>query len=90
MFVVVVIAYGLMFNISYCIINVTLLIIAPQLSSGWDQPVGSLVVTVKELLAKPQLIMDQWFHLDGASPDSQLLLRAELKVMTHETLRGRA
>uniref|UniRef100_A0A671Y6W1 Extended synaptotagmin 1 n=1 Tax=Sparus aurata TaxID=8175 RepID=A0A671Y6W1_SPAAU len=40
----------------------------------------SLVVTVKELLAEPQLVLDQWFHLDGASPESQLLLRAELKV----------
>uniref|UniRef100_A0A4W6FE11 Extended synaptotagmin-like protein 1b n=1 Tax=Lates calcarifer TaxID=8187 RepID=A0A4W6FE11_LATCA len=47
---------------------------------GWDQPMGSLVVTVKELLAEPQLVLDQWFHLDGASPESQILLRAELKV----------
>uniref|UniRef100_A0A8C4HST7 Extended synaptotagmin-like protein 1b n=1 Tax=Dicentrarchus labrax TaxID=13489 RepID=A0A8C4HST7_DICLA len=50
------------------------------LSSGWDQPMGSLVVPVKELLAEPQLVLDQWFHLDGASPESQILLRAELKV----------
>lgn len=41
---------------------------------------GSLVVPVKELLAEPQLVLDQWFHLDGASPESQILLRAELKV----------
>lgn len=41
---------------------------------------GSLVVTVKELLAEPRLVMDQWFHLDGASAESQILLRAELKV----------
>uniref|UniRef100_A0A4W6FC36 Extended synaptotagmin-like protein 1b n=1 Tax=Lates calcarifer TaxID=8187 RepID=A0A4W6FC36_LATCA len=54
--------------------------LALQLSSGWDQPMGSLVVTVKELLAEPQLVLDQWFHLDGASPESQILLRAELKV----------
>lgn len=51
-----------------------------QLSSGWDQPMGSLVVPVKELLAEPQLVLDQWFHLDGASPESQILLRTELKV----------
>lgn len=51
-----------------------------QLSSGWDQPMGSLVVPVRELLAEPQLVLDQWFHLDGASPESQILLRAELKV----------
>ena len=52
-----------------------------QLSSGWDQPMGSLVVPVREMLAEPQLILDQWFHLDGASPESQILLRAELKVL---------
>ncbi len=47
---------------------------------------GSLVVTVKELLAEPHLVLDQWFHLDGATPESQILLRAELKVreQTHQ------
>lgn len=53
---------------------------ALQLSSGWDQPMGSLVVPMKNLLAEPQLVLDQWFHLDGASPESHILLRAELKV----------
>uniref|UniRef100_A0A665X934 Extended synaptotagmin-like protein 1b n=1 Tax=Echeneis naucrates TaxID=173247 RepID=A0A665X934_ECHNA len=48
---------------------------------GWDQPMGSLVVTLKELLAEPQLVLDQWFHLDGALPESHILLRAELKVI---------
>ncbi|XP_061641024.1 extended synaptotagmin-1 isoform X2 [Phyllopteryx taeniolatus] len=52
-----------------------------KLSSGWDQPMGSLVVCVRELLAHPQLVLDQWFHLDGATPDSQILLRLELKVL---------
>ncbi|XP_070814793.1 extended synaptotagmin-1 [Chaetodon trifascialis] len=52
-----------------------------KLSSGWDQPMGSLVVTIKELLAEPQLVLDKWFHLDGASPESQILLRAELKIL---------
>lgn len=41
---------------------------------------GSLVLPVKNLLEEPQLLTDQWFHLDGALPDSQVLLRAELKV----------
>lgn len=41
---------------------------------------GSLVLPVKNLLAEPQLLTDQWFHLDGALPESQVLLRAELKV----------
>ncbi|XP_034536870.1 extended synaptotagmin-1 isoform X2 [Notolabrus celidotus] len=52
-----------------------------KLSSGWDQPMGSLVVAAKELLAEPQLVLDQWFYLDGASPESQILLRAELKIL---------
>uniref|UniRef100_A0A674AJ88 Extended synaptotagmin-1-like n=1 Tax=Salmo trutta TaxID=8032 RepID=A0A674AJ88_SALTR len=41
---------------------------------------GSLVVPIRELLSEPDLVLDQWLHLDGASPDSQILLRAELKV----------
>lgn len=52
-----------------------------KLSSGWDQPMGSLVVTMNELLAEPQLVLDQWFPLDGAAPESQILLRAELKIL---------
>uniref|UniRef100_A0A3B5RC51 Extended synaptotagmin 1 n=1 Tax=Xiphophorus maculatus TaxID=8083 RepID=A0A3B5RC51_XIPMA len=51
-------------------------------------PMGSLVITIKELLAAPQLVLDQWFHLDGALPDSQILLRAELKVRTYIKLYG--
>uniref|UniRef100_A0A8D0AU95 Extended synaptotagmin 1 n=1 Tax=Sander lucioperca TaxID=283035 RepID=A0A8D0AU95_SANLU len=35
---------------------------------------------ISELLSEPELVLDQWFHLDGASPESQVLLRAELKV----------
>lgn len=41
---------------------------------------GSLVLPVKLLLVEPQLALDQWFHLDGALAESQILLRAELKV----------
>ncbi|CAJ1051129.1 extended synaptotagmin-1 isoform X2 [Xyrichtys novacula] len=52
-----------------------------KLSSGWDQPMGSLVITMKELLAEPQLVLDQWFCLDGAQPYSQILLRAELRIL---------
>uniref|UniRef100_A0A8D3EAI6 Extended synaptotagmin-1-like n=1 Tax=Scophthalmus maximus TaxID=52904 RepID=A0A8D3EAI6_SCOMX len=62
--------------------------LALQLSSGWDQPMGSLVVPVKELLAEPHLVLDQWFHLDGAAPESQILLRAELKVRMQTHLAG--
>lgn len=52
-----------------------------QLSHNWALPVGSLVVPVKQLLSEPGLILDQWLNLDGASPESQVLLRAELKVL---------
>lgn len=52
-----------------------------QLSHSWALPIGSLVVPVKQLLSEPELILDQWLHLDGASPESQILLRAELKVL---------
>lgn len=51
-----------------------------QLSSAWDQPMGSLVLPIRELLSKPDLLMDQWLNLDGASKKSQILLRAQLKV----------
>ncbi|KAL0978296.1 hypothetical protein UPYG_G00168550 [Umbra pygmaea] len=52
-----------------------------KLSSAWDQALGSLVVPIRELLSKPDLVLDQWLSLDGASPDSQILLRAELKIL---------
>ncbi|XP_050930736.1 extended synaptotagmin-1 isoform X1 [Lates calcarifer] len=52
-----------------------------KLSSAWDQPMGSLVVPVRELLSQPQLVLDQWMHLDGALPESEILLRAELKIL---------
>ncbi|TMS19771.1 Extended synaptotagmin-1 [Larimichthys crocea] len=32
-------------------------------------------------LAEPELVLDQWFHLDGALPESHILLRAELKIL---------
>lgn len=44
---------------------------------------GALVLPVRELLCAPQLVLDQWMHLDGALPDSEILLRAELKVREH-------
>lgn len=41
---------------------------------------GALVVPVRQLLSKPQLVLDEWMPLDGALADSEILLRAELKV----------
>lgn len=58
----------------------TLCIVFLQLSHSWTLPIGSLVVPIRELLSESELVLDQWFHLDGASPESQVLLRAELKV----------
>lgn len=34
---------------------------------------------------EPGLVLDRWFTLDGALPESQLLLRATLKVPTGHT-----
>uniref|UniRef100_A0A672LB93 Extended synaptotagmin 1 n=1 Tax=Sinocyclocheilus grahami TaxID=75366 RepID=A0A672LB93_SINGR len=44
---------------------------------------GSLVLPVRELLDEKDLVLDRWFSLDGAMPESQILLRAELKVRNH-------
>ncbi|XP_063070881.1 extended synaptotagmin-1 [Engraulis encrasicolus] len=52
-----------------------------KLSSNWEQAIGSLVLPVRELLSQPELVLDQWFRLDGASDDTQILLRAELKIL---------
>uniref|UniRef100_A0A8C2K141 Extended synaptotagmin-like protein 1b n=1 Tax=Cyprinus carpio TaxID=7962 RepID=A0A8C2K141_CYPCA len=44
-----------------------------------------LVVKVREskqeLLSEPDLMLDQWLDLDGASPQSQILLRAQFKLV---------
>uniref|UniRef100_A0A8C1K316 Extended synaptotagmin-like protein 1a n=1 Tax=Cyprinus carpio TaxID=7962 RepID=A0A8C1K316_CYPCA len=44
---------------------------------------GSLVLPVRELLDQKDLVLDRWFSLDEAMPESQILLRAELKVRNH-------
>lgn len=51
---------------------------------------GSVVVPVRELLSEPQLVLDQWMPLDGALPESKILLRTELKVgqNTHTATHG--
>uniref|UniRef100_A0A8B9JF91 Extended synaptotagmin-like protein 1b n=1 Tax=Astyanax mexicanus TaxID=7994 RepID=A0A8B9JF91_ASTMX len=51
-----------------------------KLSHCWDFSLGSVVIPVRELLCQPDLLLDQWLNLDGASPGSQILLRAQLKV----------
>uniref|UniRef100_A0A8C9T617 Extended synaptotagmin 1 n=1 Tax=Scleropages formosus TaxID=113540 RepID=A0A8C9T617_SCLFO len=53
---------------------------ALQLFHTGDQPTGSLILPVRELLKEPDLVLDRWLSLDGVPPESQILLRAELKV----------
>uniref|UniRef100_A0A8C9RWJ1 Extended synaptotagmin 1 n=1 Tax=Scleropages formosus TaxID=113540 RepID=A0A8C9RWJ1_SCLFO len=55
-------------------------ILVVKLSHNWTQSLGSLFFRVRELLSEPGLVLDQWLSIDGASVESQILLRAELKV----------
>ncbi|KAI4876327.1 hypothetical protein NFI96_027863 [Prochilodus magdalenae] len=52
-----------------------------KLSHGWGMPLGAVVLSVKEILAEQALVLDRWLTLDGALPESQLLIRAELKLL---------
>uniref|UniRef100_A0A672S540 Extended synaptotagmin-1-like n=1 Tax=Sinocyclocheilus grahami TaxID=75366 RepID=A0A672S540_SINGR len=54
-----------------------------KLSHSWGQALGSLVLPARELLDEKDLVLDRWLSLDGAMPESQILLRAELKVRNH-------
>uniref|UniRef100_A0A8C1L1C2 Extended synaptotagmin-like protein 1b n=1 Tax=Cyprinus carpio TaxID=7962 RepID=A0A8C1L1C2_CYPCA len=65
----------------FLIHNPTEEILIIKLSSAFEQPLGSVVLPIRELLSKPDLLMDQWFSLDGAGPDSQILLRTQLKIL---------
>ncbi|KAA0707115.1 Extended synaptotagmin-1 [Triplophysa tibetana] len=56
-------------------------ILVVKLSHSWGQPLGALVLPVRELLDEKDLVLDHWFTLDGAMPESEILLRAELKVL---------
>uniref|UniRef100_A0A8C1DF94 Extended synaptotagmin-like protein 1b n=1 Tax=Cyprinus carpio carpio TaxID=630221 RepID=A0A8C1DF94_CYPCA len=56
-----------------------------QLTHNWDFSLGFVVIPVRELLSEPDLMLDQWLDLDGASPQSQILLRAQLKVEHTQT-----
>ncbi|XP_051516251.1 extended synaptotagmin-1-like isoform X1 [Myxocyprinus asiaticus] len=52
-----------------------------KLSHSWGQALGALVFPVRELLVEKDLLLDRWFSLDGAMPESQILLRAEVKLL---------
>uniref|UniRef100_A0A3B4WTY7 Extended synaptotagmin 1 n=1 Tax=Seriola lalandi dorsalis TaxID=1841481 RepID=A0A3B4WTY7_SERLL len=50
-----------------------------KLSHSWGQALGSLTLPLREVLVEPGLVLDRWLSLDGALPESQILLRATLK-----------
>ncbi|XP_037540403.1 extended synaptotagmin-1 [Nematolebias whitei] len=50
-----------------------------KLSHSWGQSLGSLTLPLREVLAEPDLVLDRWLGLDGALPESQILLRVTLK-----------
>nr|XP_020475655.1 extended synaptotagmin-1-like [Monopterus albus] len=52
-----------------------------KLSHSWGQALGSLTLPLREVLAETDLMLDRWFNLDGALPESQILLRATLKLL---------
>uniref|UniRef100_A0AAQ5YDJ7 Extended synaptotagmin-like protein 1a n=1 Tax=Amphiprion ocellaris TaxID=80972 RepID=A0AAQ5YDJ7_AMPOC len=51
------------------------------LSHSWGQALGSLTLPLREVLAEQGLVLDRWLSLDGALPESQILLRVTLKVL---------
>ncbi|XP_061630333.1 extended synaptotagmin-1 [Phyllopteryx taeniolatus] len=52
-----------------------------KLSHSWGQALGSLNLALKEAMAEPNLVLDRWLALDGALPESQILLRVTLKIL---------
>uniref|UniRef100_A0A3P9LXD6 Extended synaptotagmin 1 n=2 Tax=Oryzias latipes TaxID=8090 RepID=A0A3P9LXD6_ORYLA len=50
-----------------------------KLSHSWGQALGSLTLPLKEVLSESGLVLDRWLSLDGALPESQILLRVTLK-----------
>uniref|UniRef100_A0A8D0AXW6 Extended synaptotagmin 1 n=1 Tax=Sander lucioperca TaxID=283035 RepID=A0A8D0AXW6_SANLU len=53
-----------------------------NLSHSWGQALGSITLPLREVLFEPGLVLDRWLNLDGALPESQILLRATIKVLT--------
>uniref|UniRef100_A0A8C5BRU7 Extended synaptotagmin-like protein 1a n=1 Tax=Gadus morhua TaxID=8049 RepID=A0A8C5BRU7_GADMO len=47
---------------------------------SWGMALGSVAIALKDVLAQPDLVLDRWLTLEGALPESQILLRATLKV----------
>ncbi|CDR18338.1 unnamed protein product, partial [Oncorhynchus mykiss] len=51
-----------------------------KLSHSCGQAMGTVVLPLREVLSEQGLVLDRWLSLDGALPESQILLRATLKV----------
>ncbi|CAJ1085195.1 LOW QUALITY PROTEIN: extended synaptotagmin-1-like [Xyrichtys novacula] len=52
-----------------------------KLSHSWGQALGSLTLPLREVLTEQGLVLDRWLNLDGALPESQILLRVTLKIL---------
>ncbi|KAK6308421.1 hypothetical protein J4Q44_G00216920 [Coregonus suidteri] len=52
-----------------------------KLSHSWGQALGMVVLPLREVLSQQGLVLDRWLSLDGALPESQILLRATLKML---------
>ncbi|XP_041954126.1 extended synaptotagmin-1-like isoform X1 [Alosa sapidissima] len=56
-------------------------ILTVKLSHSWGQALGALLLPLREVLAEPDLVLDRWLPLDRALPESEILLRAEVKLL---------
>ncbi|XP_066527383.1 extended synaptotagmin-1 [Hoplias malabaricus] len=63
-------------------------ILTIRVSHSWGQPLGTVVFPVKELLAEQDLVLDRWLTLDGALPESEILIRAELKLLDSKLIQS--
>ncbi|XP_068601278.1 extended synaptotagmin-1 [Brachionichthys hirsutus] len=56
-------------------------VLTVKLSNNWGQALGSLTLPLKEVLTDLGLVLDRWFNLEGALPESQILLKVMLKLL---------
>lgn len=56
-------------------------ILSVKLSHSWGQALGSISLSLKEVLGMPGTVLDRWLSLEGVLPESQILLRASLKIL---------
>ncbi|XP_076022751.1 extended synaptotagmin-1 [Genypterus blacodes] len=56
-------------------------VLTVKLSHTWGQALGSVVLPLREVLVEQDLVLDRWLSLDGALPESQILVRVEFKIL---------